>query len=88
MKARWRTTWPAAASWARWKGRWVARALNPALRPVLEALHHVLAGGEVSVHILQRGNADIVNELNLRAERATEESSTFDAAGDTLSATV
>ncbi|AEI63503.1 hypothetical protein [Corallococcus macrosporus] len=65
-----------------------ARVLNPALRPVLEALHHVLAGGEVSVHILQRGNADLVDELNLRAERATEEASTLDTADDTLSATV
>lgn len=65
-----------------------ARALNPALRPVLEALHHVLAGGEVSVQLLQRGNADIVNELNLRAERATEESSSLGTAGDILSATV
>ncbi|WNZ62437.1 hypothetical protein QEG98_00860 [Myxococcus sp. MxC21-1] len=65
-----------------------ARTLNPALRPVVEALHHVLAGGEVSVQLLQRGNADIVNELNLRAERATEESSSLGTAGDILSATV
>lgn len=65
-----------------------ARTLNPALRPVLEALHHLLAGGEVSVQLLQRGNADLVNELNLRAERVTEESSTQGPAGDTLSATV
>lgn len=65
-----------------------ARTLNPALRPVLEALHHLLAGGEVSVQLLQRGNADLVNELNLRAERVTEESSPQGPAGDTLSATV
>ncbi|NVI98752.1 hypothetical protein HV824_11555 [Myxococcus sp. AM009] len=65
-----------------------ARALNPALRPILEALHHLLAGGEVSVQLLQRGNADLVNELNLRAERATEESSSLGTAGDLLSATV
>ncbi|WAM26658.1 hypothetical protein [Myxococcus sp. NMCA1] len=65
-----------------------ARTLSPALRPVLEALHHVLAGGEVSVQLVQRGNADIVNELNLRAERATEESSSLGTAGDILSATV
>ncbi|WIG94241.1 hypothetical protein [Myxococcus sp. SDU36] len=65
-----------------------ARALNPALRPILEALHHVLAGGEVSVQLLQRGNADLVNELNLRAERATEEATRLGTAGDLLSATV
>ncbi|WP_426756248.1 hypothetical protein [Myxococcus sp. Y35] len=66
-----------------------ARVLNPALQPVLEALHHVLAGGEVAVHVLRRGNADIVHELNLRAERVTVESAHLDTeAGDTLSATV
>ncbi|NVJ04432.1 hypothetical protein HUW63_04135 [Myxococcus sp. AM001] len=65
-----------------------ARALNPALRPILEALHHVLAGGEVAVQLLQRGNADLVNELNLRAERATEEATRLGTAGDLLSATV
>ncbi|AKQ69937.1 hypothetical protein A176_006849 [Myxococcus hansupus] len=66
-----------------------ARALNPALRPLMEALHHVLAGGEVAVHIVRPGNADLVDELNHRAERATEASTTLGmAAGDTLSATV
>ncbi len=66
-----------------------ARSLSPALRPVLEALHHVLAGGEVAVRVLRPGNPDLVDELNHRAERATEVSTTLGmAAGDILSATV
>lgn len=48
-------------------------AINPDLKPVLEALHQVLAGGTVEIKIAQAGNLDIVTELNRRLERATAE---------------
>ncbi|WP_343073320.1 hypothetical protein [Pyxidicoccus fallax] len=50
-----------------------ALEINPALRPVLEALHHVLAGGEVEVRITRAGNPDLVEELGRRAARAIQE---------------
>jgi len=48
-------------------------AVNPDLKPVIEALHQVLAGGVVEIKIAQAGNLDIVTELNRRLERATAE---------------
>lgn len=48
-------------------------AINPDLKPVIDALHHVLAGGTVEITIAQAGNRDIVEELNRRVERATAE---------------
>lgn len=48
-------------------------AINPDLKPVIEALHHVLAGGAIEIKISQAGNRDIVEELNRRIERATAE---------------
>ncbi|WP_240359207.1 hypothetical protein [Pyxidicoccus trucidator] len=64
-------------------------AVNPVLEPVLKALHHVLAGGEVEVHLLRRGNPDIVAELDHRATQATQEANTLNkAAGVSLTATV
>src|SRR5262245_10737464 len=48
-------------------------AVNPDLKPVIEALHQVLAGGAVEITIAQAGNLDIVTELNRRLERATTE---------------
>ena len=48
-------------------------AINPDLKPVIEALHHVLAGGTVEITITQAGNRAIVEELNRRVERATTE---------------
>ena len=49
-------------------------ALNPAVRPVLEALHQVLSGGEVKIEVKHRGSPDILNELNRRLEEAGKES--------------
>lgn len=46
---------------------------NEALRPIFEALHHVMAGGEVDVKVTRRGNPDIVNDLNRRLEKGTAE---------------
>jgi hypothetical protein len=48
--------------------------MNPELKPVVEGLYHVLAGGEVEVKIKHRGNPDIVAELERRAVSATAES--------------
>jgi hypothetical protein len=47
--------------------------LNPTLKPVIEALHHVLAGGEVEVRILRGGQQEIFQELEQRAIQATQE---------------
>lgn len=47
--------------------------LNPRLRPVLEALHHVLAGGEVSVSIAQSGQPDVFRDLHERMERGLQQ---------------
>ena len=52
-------------------------AVNPDLKPVIEALHQVLAGGAVEITIAQAGNLDIVAELNRRLERATAEVNTL-----------
>jgi len=47
--------------------------LNPTIVPVLTALHHVLAGGEVEVRITRGGQAALVRELQERASRTLEE---------------
>lgn len=40
--------------------------LAPGIQEIIEALHHVVAGGEVKMEVVRRGNPDIVNELNRR----------------------
>lgn len=66
-----------------------ALVLNPAIQPVLEALHHVLAGGEVAVRIVRGGNPDLVEELDRRAARALLDAHTLHAmTGMPLDATV
>jgi hypothetical protein len=50
-----------------------ALELNPTLAPVVQALHHVLAGGEVEVRILREGQPSLVKELEERAVRCFEE---------------
>ena len=47
--------------------------INPTLQPVVEAMHHVLAGGEVEVRVVRDGQVDIFRELQSRAARATSE---------------
>lgn len=47
--------------------------LNPYVKPVIEALHTVLAGGEVELVVKNRGNPDIIRELNRRLEEAGKE---------------
>lgn len=62
--------------------------MAPSLRPVIEALHHVLAGGDVAVDVKVRGNPDIVRELNETLQRGVEESKTInDKVGFYLTAT-
>jgi hypothetical protein len=55
------------------EGRHGSVELNPTLRPVVDALHHVLAGGEVEVRVLREGQADIVRDLQQRVALATSE---------------
>lgn len=62
--------------------------LNPTLRPVVEAMHHVLAGGEVEVHVVREGQPDIVRELAQRAARATVETNALNTQSETLVLTV
>jgi hypothetical protein len=47
--------------------------INPLLKPVIEAMHHVLAGGEVEVKLTATGNQLLVQELNSRLEQTTQE---------------
>ena len=42
-----------------------------AVQPIVEALHTVLAGGEVEVRVVHKGNPDIVHELRHQVEQAT-----------------
>lgn len=55
--------------------------LNPTLVPVLTALHHVLAGGEVEVRITRAGQAALVKDLQQRAARTIEETSVLNDEG-------
>ena len=47
--------------------------INPSLRPVIEALHHVLAGGKVELHVTQPGNPDIRKELQNHFKQGIQE---------------
>jgi len=52
------------------------------LIPIVEALHHVLAGGEVEVKVKSQGNVKIVGELDALFCRTLRESNEInDAAG-------
>jgi hypothetical protein len=53
--------------------------MNPELVPALEGLFTVLAGGKIEVHVLQRGNPDIVAELHNRVENSVAESNTINS---------
>ena len=48
--------------------------LNPRLEGVKEALHHILAGGEVRIEIVKSGVTQTVGELNQLLEKAYHES--------------
>src|SRR6185436_17803528 len=43
------------------------------MRKVLDAMHQVLAGGEVKTDVVHRGNPDIVTELHQRLDNSQKE---------------
>src|SRR5262245_48962392 len=47
--------------------------ISPILKPVLEAMHHVLTGGEVEIKLGATGNVLLVQELERRLEEAVHE---------------
>jgi hypothetical protein len=51
--------------------------INPLLKPMIEAMHHVLAGGRVEIKLLEAGEPQVVRELNRRLEQVTEETNTM-----------
>src|SRR5262245_48719758 len=51
--------------------------INPLLQPVIEAMHQVLAGGEVEIKLVTAGNPLLVEELKSRLVRATEDLNTI-----------
>ncbi|MBN1205926.1 MAG: hypothetical protein JXB05_13500 [Myxococcaceae bacterium] len=61
-----------------------AAELSPTLQPIVAAMHHVLAGGEVQVHIVQSGQPDIFQELQQRAEQAISETNALNHSPGTL----
>ena len=48
-------------------------SLLPALKPILEAIHVVLAGGSVEVTVTSRANPDIVRELDQMFAKGSED---------------
>ena len=55
------------------EGRPGAQQLNPQVTEVVNALHHVLAGGEAKVTIAKEGNPGIVEELGSKRSEAIKE---------------
>lgn len=47
--------------------------IHPSLKPLIEAMHHILAGGRAETKILENGNPDIVLDLNGRLARGNQE---------------
>ncbi|MGZ3461285.1 MAG: hypothetical protein ACXU86_22575 [Archangium sp.] len=62
------------------EGPHAAQQLSPEVMPILQALHHVLAGGSVEVRVAEQGNPDIFNELNRRVEQVMREANTLNEA--------
>jgi hypothetical protein len=46
----------------------------PELEPLIAAIHHVIAGGQVKVDLVRAGNSALVGELAQRVESAMNES--------------
>jgi hypothetical protein len=66
-----------------------AMEISADIKPVLEAIHQVLAGGTVEVRVVHRGNPDLFNELNRRVEQVGREANAINkAAGFYLTATL
>ena len=51
--------------------------INPVLEPVIEAMHQVLAGGEVEIKLVAAGNPLLVEELKSRLAQATQDLNTI-----------
>jgi hypothetical protein len=47
--------------------------LNPSLKRLTEALHQVVAGGQVEVKLVEAGESHVVQELNSRLEQAIKD---------------
>lgn len=46
--------------------------ISPVLKPVFEVMHHVLAGGQVEITLVEAGDPRVVQDLNTRLQRAIE----------------
>ena len=53
--------------------------LNPRLMPLLEGIHHVLAGGSVEVKVVTPGSPDVYNDLMRRQAAAGVEANEINA---------
>jgi hypothetical protein len=51
--------------------------INLSLKPLIKAMHHVFAGGEIEIKIIQEGNLGIVKELDNRLEQGRGEANTL-----------
>ncbi len=47
--------------------------LLPALQPLVDAIHTILAGGAVDITVTQRGNPDIINQLTTMFAQGTKD---------------
>ncbi|UJR79212.1 hypothetical protein [Sandaracinus amylolyticus] len=54
-------------------------AVAEALRPVFDAMHVVLAGGEVKIDVVRRGHPDTMRELQARYEQAAADANAINA---------
>lgn len=54
--------------------------INAKVRPLVDAMHHVLAGGTVKVEVTTPGNPQVVAELADAAKKAGEESNAINKA--------
>lgn len=57
-----------------------AHDLAPALKEILRGAHHYLAGGEVEVKVVRRGNPDIVSDLDARFEKVARDANEINEA--------
>lgn len=51
--------------------------LLPAMEPIVAAIHTILAGGAVTVEVTQRGNPDIINQLNAMFAQGSKDANTI-----------
>ncbi|MGI5863708.1 MAG: hypothetical protein ACOX6T_16850 [Myxococcales bacterium] len=56
-------------------------ALSSECRPLIEALHHVLAGGQVSVVVTTPGNLTVFEDLQDRLEKTFQQANALNPPG-------